>query len=211
MKAVQRKDIPNTAKILTTMWAMKKKANGTFRARLNARGYEQVEGEHYNIEAPVTSDVTIRIVLTLMLMADWEGEILDIQGAFLHGLFKDNEQLFMEIPEGFEKYYNPNTELLLLLRTIYGLKNAAMAFWKELLKCFKSMGYEKSSADPCLYYKWTNKGPVLWISWIDDCFVIGPKEQIKKAKDEMMKRFDCDEIGNMNEYVGCKLTRNQPE
>ena len=110
---------------------MKKKANGTFRARINARNYEQVEGEHYdayNIAAPVTSDVTVRIVLTLMLMADWEGEILDIQGAFLHGLFEDDEQLFMKIPEGFEKYYNPDTELLLLLRTLYGLKNAAMAF-----------------------------------------------------------------------------------
>ena len=27
----------------------------------------------------------------------------------------------------------------------------------------------------------------------------------------MIKRFDCDEIGNMDEYVGCKLTRNQQE
>ena len=47
------------------MWAMKKKANGTFIARLNARGYEQVEGEHYNaynIAAPVTSDVTSTIM-----------------------------------------------------------------------------------------------------------------------------------------------------
>ena len=105
-KAVDKKDVPSTAKILTSTWAMKKKANGTFRARLNARGYEQVEGEHYdayNIAAPVTSDVTVRIVLTLMLIADWEGEILVIQGAFLHGLFEDNEQLFMKIPEGFEK------------------------------------------------------------------------------------------------------------
>ena len=98
-------------------------------------------------------------------MVDSEGERLDIHGTFQHGLFKDNEQLFMKIPEGFEKYYNPNTKLLLLLRTIYGLKNAAMAFWKELIKCFKSMGYEKSEADPCLYHKWTEEGLVIWISF----------------------------------------------
>ena len=30
------------SKILTTTWAMKKKADGTYRARLNARGFEQV-------------------------------------------------------------------------------------------------------------------------------------------------------------------------
>ena len=28
---------------------MKKKSNGTYRARLNARGYEQHEGVHYNL------------------------------------------------------------------------------------------------------------------------------------------------------------------
>ena len=70
------------------------------------------------------------------------GEVLDIQGAFLHGLFEDNEELYMEIPEGFEHYYDSVEYLLLLLRTIYGLKNAAMAFWRELVKCFKSMKYE---------------------------------------------------------------------
>eukprot|EP00979_Chaetoceros_neogracilis_P012413 scaffold3301_cov154-Chaetoceros_neogracile.AAC.1 len=49
------RDLPPDAKFITSTWAMKKKANGTYRARLNARGYEQVEGLHYdaaNIAAP---------------------------------------------------------------------------------------------------------------------------------------------------------------
>ena len=114
----------------------------------------------------------------------------------------------MEIPEGFEKYYDPMEYLLLLLRTIYGLKNKAMAFWKELIKCFNSMKYQKSKADPCLYFKWTKEGLIVWISWIDDCFVVGPVNSVRQARIEMIKRFDCDVIGNMNEYVGCKLERN---
>jgi hypothetical protein len=57
-----------------------------------------------------------------------------------------------------------------------------MAFWKQLLLCFKSMEYKWSKADPCLYYCWTKNGLVIWISWIDDCSVIGPKKVIKKAK-----------------------------
>ena len=48
-KAVKKNDVPNTAKILATTWAMKKKANGTFCARLNARGYKQVKEEHYDV------------------------------------------------------------------------------------------------------------------------------------------------------------------
>jgi hypothetical protein len=35
-QAVRRRDLPGAAKILTTTWAMKKKASGRFRARLNA-------------------------------------------------------------------------------------------------------------------------------------------------------------------------------
>jgi hypothetical protein len=61
-KAVLRRDIPAAAKILTSTWAMKKKLNGTYHARMNARGFEQVDGRHYdrhNIAAPVTNDITI--------------------------------------------------------------------------------------------------------------------------------------------------------
>jgi hypothetical protein len=68
-KTVLREGIPNQAKILTSTWAMKKKAkkkaSGVYRARLNARGYEQIDGVHYDshsISAPVTNDVAIRTV-----------------------------------------------------------------------------------------------------------------------------------------------------
>jgi hypothetical protein len=43
---VPRKQVPPTAKIMTSTWAMKKKSDGTFRARVNGRGYEQIDGEH---------------------------------------------------------------------------------------------------------------------------------------------------------------------
>jgi hypothetical protein len=65
-KPVLRKDVPEGAKILTSTWAMKKKANGTYCARMNARGYEQVNGEHYDKmtkEAPVANKITIRMIL----------------------------------------------------------------------------------------------------------------------------------------------------
>ena len=39
-KPVKLEDVPKGAKLLTTTWAMKKKSNGTYRVRLNMRGYE---------------------------------------------------------------------------------------------------------------------------------------------------------------------------
>ena len=73
----------------------------------------------------------MRLVLTLMLMAGWTAEVVDVRGASLHGQFTDGERVYMKVPRGWREHYNANL-VLLLLRTIYGLKQAAMAFWKEL-------------------------------------------------------------------------------
>jgi hypothetical protein len=102
---------------------------------LNARGYEQIAGKHYNatyIAAPVTSDMTICIGI-ILLMVNWYGKLLDVKGAFLHGEFEEGVALYMEVPEGSKKYY-PLGWALLLLKTIYGLKQAVVAFWKQLIK-----------------------------------------------------------------------------
>jgi len=114
----------------------------------------------------------------------------------------------MEVPEGFEEYYPPNV-LLLLLQTIYGLKQAAMAFFRELKKAMDSMGFKQSKADPCLHYNWTMKGLIVWLSWIDDCLVLGEEQGVLAAKEQMKQRFDCDDLGELDEYLGCKIERGE--
>jgi hypothetical protein len=60
--------------------------------------------------------------------------------------------------------------VLKLQRTIYGLKQAAFAFWRELLTVFNAMRFKCTSVDPCLYIKNSEKnGIVICISWLDDC------------------------------------------
>jgi hypothetical protein len=211
--AKDRGKIPVNAKVLTNTWAMKKKASGTFRARLNARGFEQIPGVHYDktqISSPVVNEITIRMVLILICMARWHAMLLDVQGAFLCGVFARGEQIYMEIPQGFEKYY-PSNAVLLLLKTIYGLKQAALAFWRELLKALMSMRFGRSKADPCLYFRWTAFGLILWLSWVDDCLVAGKKNGVYEAKAAMMDRFDCDDIGELKEYIGCKIDYDKEE
>jgi hypothetical protein len=150
-------EIPEGTKIMTSAWAMKKKSNGTYRAWINARGFEQVDGEHYDIDtksSPVTSLVTIRIVMTLIVMTSRTAHLMDVYGAFLKGKFRGGEVIYMQIPQGFEKFY-PKNVALLLLRTIYGLVHAALAFWRETVAAFGYMKYIRSKADPYLHFKWT--------------------------------------------------------
>ena len=50
-EAVPRSKVPKDAKVISTTWVMKKKSNGTFWVRVNARGFMQVAGEHYNADS----------------------------------------------------------------------------------------------------------------------------------------------------------------
>jgi hypothetical protein len=46
---------------------------------------------------------------------------------------------------------------------------------------------------------------------VDDCLICGNNEGVQKAKKEMMDRFDCDEVGELKECVGCKIDRDMKE
>jgi hypothetical protein len=114
----------------------------------------------------------------------------------------------MEIPQGFQKFYSGNS-VLLLRKTLHGTKQAAKAFWLKLLEALRSMKYDRSKADPCLYFCNAEHGLVIWLSLVDDCLICSKPEGVKHAKEEMMKRFDCDEIGELKEYVGCRIEIRQ--
>ena len=127
----------------------------------------------------------------LIIMAGWWSELLDVKGALLTGRFDKGEELYMEVPQVMEKYYLVNV-LLLLLRILYGLRQTAAQFWKELLKAFMFMKYARNQADPCLYFRWVKGELVICISWVGDFLLTGPNKMTQLEKSEMMIIFECE-------------------
>ena len=82
-----------------------------------------------------------------------------------------------------------------------------MAFWKKLLKVMKHSGCTKSRADPFLCFKWTATCIVVCLSWIDDYIYCGKPEDVVESKEEEMKQLCCEEYGELNECVGCKIEK----
>jgi len=143
-EVVLRKDLP-----VGSVWAMKKKSNGTLHGRMNAREFKQVKGQQYDgttIISPVTNSATIRIVLMLMIMASMLAHVVDVKSAF-----EDGEGMHMKVPQGYEKNF-PEGSVLFFLKCLYlyGLKQAAKAFWRQLLRAASAMGLKQSMADPPL-------------------------------------------------------------
>ena len=207
---VPRSELPKNAKVMSTTWAMKKKTNGKRRGRLNARGYEQLEGIHYHsdsIAAPVTNPNTIRIVWTLLAMIPaWIAIVIDVEGAFLQGRFINGEQIHIDVPDGMDKFYGSREDVVLLLNVpIYGTKQAAHCFYQTLVKKVKDRSYNRSKADPCLYYIWRNGRLAVMLSWVDDILALGHPEDVKQIEEDLQSAFVSTCEGEMNEYVGNKV------
>jgi hypothetical protein len=209
LTAVPRSSLPKGAKVLTTTWAMKLKSNGTRRGRLNARGYEQVDGSHYasdSIAAPVTNPITVRIVLMLYCMnRTWISAIIDVEGAFLQGRFANGEELYIEVPDGFHEWYEGDVVLRMNV-PLYGTKQAAYCFFKTFASRIKNMTYKQSKADPCLYFAWIGGEMVVFVAWVDDVMVLGPPSLVEQVQRDLEKSFTCKREGELTEYVGSKLT-----
>ena len=208
---VKRSDVPRGTKIITTTWAMKKKANGTLRARINARGYEQIEGIHYqkkSVAAPTVHSMSINITFILIATGRLCTDLNDVQGAFLNGMFSNGEKIYMEVPQGFEKYYDDD-EVLLLTKTIYGLTQSAYEYYMVWLKAVRKIKLNKSKADPCVFFRWTNHGLNLWTSWVDDILSCGQENDLRNGRTELKKYFGIDEQGQLQEYIGCKVEYDQ--
>jgi Reverse transcriptase (RNA-dependent DNA polymerase) len=212
VEAVQRNQVPDGTRIMTSTWACKKKSNGTYRVRLNLRGFLQVEGEHYDahsISSPVVTIITIHIVLTMLtIIVDWYAVLADVQGAFLLGDWESDRQIYMEVPKGWTHHYPVGT-VLRLLKTAYGAKQSAKRYWILRLTVMDEMGFTRSKADPCLYYKWhPEHGLLLMMSFIDDVCIAGTRVGVEQVKAELFTHFDCDDTGEMKEYVGNKVDRD---
>lgn len=64
--------------------------------------------------------VTIKVVITLVVVKNWTVFQLDVNNAFLHGDL--NESVFMTPPEGYESLFQG--KLCKLNKSLYGLKQA---------------------------------------------------------------------------------------
>jgi hypothetical protein len=206
---VLKTDVPVGSKILSSTWVIKQKASGDVHGRLVARGYEQIDGVHYDSSskaAPVVIDTTIRIVLILCCLARWRADVEDVVGAFLNGEFEANlPPIYMKVPQGFEQFYDGHKFVLRVKKTIYGTIQAAMCFWRVLTKAFSNMGYTRCVTDPCLHFKWTDAGLSLFASHVDDNLIVGCDDNVKLAKRLLQDKLDCEDIGQLKEYLGCKI------
>jgi hypothetical protein len=206
MKIVKRNTMEEGRKCIKFKWIFEIKRNGTFRARLVACGYSQIPGVDFQESfSPVINDVAFRILIICQIIWKLKALLMDVEVAFLNGDL--DEMIYMEVPDGFE--HQPD-EVVLLLKSMYGLVQAALQFFKKFKAVLLKIGFTQSVAEPCLFIKRSNSKIILIVIHVDDCYVVGEMNMMEQViKDIEMNGLKLKVEYNTNDYLSCEILFNE--
>ena len=122
--------------------------------------------------------------------------------AFLYDVMK--EQVYCAVPEGVE--LDGDFNCLELLKAIYGLKQAARV-WNETFDEFvRSIDFEVSAYDPCLYIKIVDGHCVLLLVYVDSVLVTGSSTELSThTKNNLKTKFEMTDSGKCAFILGIEL------
>ena len=146
-----------------------KEGSPVIKARLVARGFEEdLSGSP--TDSPTCSRDALRISLAFIASKRWKCFTVDIKAAFLQG--KPIERnVFVRPPKEFN-----DGQLWKLKKNVYGLNDAAKAWYCKLRELLLSLGMKISSLDSAVFY-WIRDGLTAGVMCIhvDDILLAGTR------------------------------------
>ncbi len=209
-------ELPPDRKAVSNKWVFKTKLNsdGTierFKARLCAKGFTQVQFIDFNdTYAPVMKYKSLRIILALATILNYDIQHLDVQTAFLNATLK--EEVYMKQPEYYEVKSKSGKELVCKLnKSIYGLKQASNEWNKEVSNTIISFGFIQCKSDICVYMKYSkNSNLIILAIFVDDIIVIhspSDNDEWSDLKNKFMMKYSIKDYKNANFILGMKIER----
>ena len=173
-----------------------------FEARLVARGDFQTKGVNFDeTYAPVVCFISLRIVLHLAAVHDWEVDQGDFVSAFLNSTLRDYT-IYMAQPEGYD---DSTGRVCLMHKSIYGLKQSARAWCEDLNTTLNSINLRQTTADQGL---WIRRLHFL-LSHVDDVLIVGNRTEVNSTKDHLKSHYKFKDLGPVSKYIGLVITRDR--
>jgi len=203
-------ELPPGRKAIRSKWVFKQKyhADGTKdrkKARLVARGDQQQEGKDFDarkIFAPVIRHEDLRSLLAFAVAYGLDIIQMDVDAAYLQANL--DEEIYLAQPEGF---IDPKLPLLvyLLLKSLYGLKQAGKLWNKEIDEYLRSLGFLKLSSDPCVYVLRHEDFICVIGLYVDDNVLVGHTPLLRWVKQKLSSRFPMKDLGPAKSLLGMQI------
>jgi hypothetical protein len=160
-----------------------------YKARLVARGFTQREDIDFDIEetyAPTPQLASIRLLLAQTTGLGWELAQLDVRQAFLVAELPEEEQMHMRLPGG--------EGLVKLLRSIYGLRQSAHHWHREIKGTLIKHGFTCVDADQGVYVLYDEVGKLqcALALHVDDCLISAPSVLLEETVAKLKAAYDSE-------------------
>ena len=193
-------------KVISIRWIVTEKVKEGQRfckARLVARGFEE-KMENTDTDAPTCAPEILKLCLSIMMMREWECHSIDIKTAYLQGDQMERE-LYIKPPveSGSEGIWK-------LKKTIYGLKDAAKAWYDKVRKVVEELGGMRSSLEPVIFYWRDEKEKLMGImcTHVDDFCYGGNNTFLKNNMKVMEKKLKVGEKqSKFFKYIGVNISQ----
>ncbi|KAL3687453.1 hypothetical protein R1sor_013762 [Riccia sorocarpa] len=203
-------DLPPGKRPIMAKWIFKVKSGPegvepVFKARLVARGFQQICGLDYQETfAPVIKWTTLRLIISLVARHSWPLSHLDVRTAFLHGELQD--EVYLTLPPGF-KTSSPHI-VFRLCKALYGLRQAPRAWYDKIDRFFRDAGLRRSDYDPSLYFSNEGGEYVFILIYVDDLLVTANhSRRIQQLVNLLTKNFEMSGIGDLTNYLHVKFSQ----
>ncbi|CAI7773104.1 unnamed protein product [Closterium sp. NIES-53] len=177
------------------------------KARLVVKGFTQVYGANYDeTYAPVSSYFTLKIFLSIVTILYLNLMQLDMKNAFLQS--KLDRVLYMYQPD----YFNDGTSRVCkLLKSLYGLKQSLLLWYRALVGVLLGAGWKKSQVDTALYFKVGDNKVTCWVLvYFDDLLAASSSAtMLKELKELLEAAYELREISTVQKYRGLEIVRDR--
>lgn len=203
-------------RVCTCKWVFRRKlrADGTiekFKARLVARGFTQSEGVDFDETfAPVVSHAALRLVIGYATANRWFIRGHDVATAYLQAPLK--HRVFMEPPEGTDVDPDDKSKVWLLHKAIYGLRQSAFEWHRQLDMELNDIGFTNALQEPCVYVHrdMNHQINALMAIYVDDLIIAGPDQQaLTDLETEIARRFELSSSGPLTQILGIRLSQDE--
>ena len=140
------KEVSNVGQeFVPVRWVFAEKENGTKKARLVARGFQE-DTSKYLADSPTCSKEIRRVFLCILTLFQWLLHSLDVKTAFLQGKQINRDVFLKPPPEAATK------NLWKLQKYVYGLGDASRKWYDKLLSFFVENGLLQSKLDKAFFF-----------------------------------------------------------
>ena len=201
---IHEQDCDPNIPIISSRWIINKKDDGRIKARLVARGFE--ESQYLQTDAPTADKTSQRLFLSIAAMRTWTIQSLDIKAAFLQS-HQMQRNLYLKPPSDIKK----SNTVWIVKKPIYGLRDAALNWYKTMKSDLIDLGCTESILDPALFCYYNAEELIgMLVSHVDDFLYAGDEKFNRDIIQKLIKKYSISsQQCSTFEYVGLYLNQSK--